>query len=114
MQCKEALFSIASAISKPPQIDQATAALARPSVARVLVEHDVTQLLLQHIQISVGDSGFWQSVVNEKIPLYCASYKHLGHAFKTFMWLIQDVAPSGLIELDKIVLKRIRKQGFCL
>ena len=83
VQCKEALFSIASAIGQPLRIDQATATLSRPSVARVLVEHDVTQPLLPRIRIGVGDSGFWQNVVYEKIPLYCASCKHLGHAAET-------------------------------
>ncbi|KAH9715523.1 hypothetical protein KPL71_021088 [Citrus sinensis] len=69
MHCKEALFSIASTI-------------ARPSVARVLVEYDVTQPPLQRIRIGVGDSGFWQSVIFEKIPMYCASCKHLGHSIE--------------------------------
>lgn len=82
VQCNEALFSIASTIGKPLRIDQATASLAQPSIARVLVEH-VTQPPLQRIQIGVGDSGFWLSVVYEKIPLYCASCKHLSHAFET-------------------------------
>ena len=58
MHYKEALFSITSAIGKPLRIDQATASLARPSVARVLVEYDVTQPPLPRIQIGVGDSGF--------------------------------------------------------
>ena len=83
VQCKEALFSIASAIGQPLRIDHATASLSRPSVARVLVEHDVTQPLLPRIRIGMGDSGFWQKVVYEKIPLYCASCKHLGHAVET-------------------------------
>ena len=49
MHCKEALFSIASAIGKPLRIEQATASLAPPSVARVLVEYDVTKLLLPRL-----------------------------------------------------------------
>ncbi|KAH9706483.1 protein IQ-DOMAIN 31 [Citrus sinensis] len=35
------------------------------------------------IRIGVGDSGFWQNVMFEKIPLYCASCKHLGHTIET-------------------------------
>lgn len=68
--CKEALYSIASAISKPLRIDQATASLSRPSVARVLVKHDVIQPSLQQIRIGMGNSGFWSKVNFEKIPLY--------------------------------------------
>ena len=83
MHCKEVLFSIASVIGKPLRIDQATTSLAHPSIARVLVEYDVTKLLLPRLWVSVGDSGFWQSVIFEKIPLYCASCKHLGHTIET-------------------------------
>lgn len=63
MHCKEALFSIASAISKPLRIDQTTTSLARPSVARVLAEHEVTKSLLPWIRIDVGDSRFWHIVI---------------------------------------------------
>ena len=83
MHCKETLFYVASAIGKPLQIDQATVSLAHPSVARVLVEYDVTQPPLPRIQIGVGDFEFWQSVIFEKIPLYYASCKHLGHTIET-------------------------------
>ena len=49
VQCKEALFSIALAVGKLLRIDQATASLTRPFVARILVEHDVTQPPLSQI-----------------------------------------------------------------
>ena len=83
MYCKEALFFIASVIDKPLWIDQATASLACPSIGRVLVEYNVTQPLLPQIRINVGDYRFWQSVIFEKISLYCASCKHLGHTIET-------------------------------
>ncbi|KAH9705208.1 Fe2OG dioxygenase domain-containing protein [Citrus sinensis] len=62
VQCKEALFSIALAVGKLLRIDQATASLTRPFVARIL------------------------SVVYGKIPPFCTSCtscKHLGHAIET-------------------------------
>ena len=83
MHYKEALFSITSAIGKPLRIDQVIASLAHPSVARVLVEYDVTQPPLPHIRIEVGDYEFWQSIIFEKIPLYCATCKHLDHTIET-------------------------------
>ena len=49
MYCKEVIFSIALAIGKPLQIDQAIASLARPSIGRVLMEYDVTQPPLPRI-----------------------------------------------------------------
>ena len=58
MHCKEALFSIASTIGKQLRIDHATASSARPSIARLLVEYNVTQPPLPRIRIGVGDSGF--------------------------------------------------------
>ena len=92
--CTETLFSIASVIIKPLRIDQVTASLARPSVAKVLVEYDVTQPPLQRIRISVGDSGFWQSVIFEKIPMYCASCKHLGHSIETCYMVNPGLRPQ--------------------
>lgn len=59
MHCKEALYSIASAIGKPLRIDEATTSLTHPSIARVLIELDVTQPSPLRIQIGVGDFGFW-------------------------------------------------------
>lgn len=50
---------------------------------KTVSSYDVTQPLLRQIRIGVGDSDFWQSVVYEKIPLYCAFCKHLGHDVET-------------------------------
>ncbi|KAL9429811.1 hypothetical protein AB3S75_025242 [Citrus x aurantiifolia] len=46
---KSALCSIASAIGTPLRVDHATASVNRPSVARVLVEYDVSKPLLPRI-----------------------------------------------------------------
>lgn len=51
----------------------------RLSVARALVEYDVSQPLLRHIWIDEVDSRFWQDIIFERVPFYCASCKHLGH-----------------------------------
>lgn len=80
IQCKSALISIASAIGKPLRVDHATTAVIRPSVARVLIEYDVSRPPVPRIWIGAGDSGFWQEVIFEQIPAYCASCKHHGHS----------------------------------
>lgn len=80
IQCKPALISIASAIGKPLRVDHATTAVIRPSVARVLIEYDVSRPPVPRIWIGAGDSGFWQEVIFEQIPAYCASCKHHGHS----------------------------------
>lgn len=79
MYCRHALFSIASAIGKPLRVDQATASLNRPSVARVLIEYDISQPLLPRLWIGEGEDGFWQDIIFENVPHYCGACKHLGH-----------------------------------
>ncbi|KAL9448768.1 hypothetical protein AB3S75_016132 [Citrus x aurantiifolia] len=78
--CKAALYSIAAAIGTPLRVDNATASGTRPSVARILVEYDISQPLLPRIWIGEGDSGFWQDVLFEKVPAYCSACRHLGHS----------------------------------
>ena len=63
MHCKHALFSIAYVVSTHLRVDHATTSVNRPSVARVLVEYDISWPLLPCIWIGEGDSGFWQDVV---------------------------------------------------
>ncbi|KAJ4717678.1 DUF4283 domain-containing protein [Melia azedarach] len=74
MYCRDALFSVAAAIGKPLRVDHATASLNRPSVARVLVEYDISQPLLPRLWIGEGDDGFWQDIIFERVPPYCGAY----------------------------------------
>lgn len=102
MHCKEALFSIASAIGKPLRIDQATTSLVRPSVARVLVEYDVTQPPLQRIRIDVGDSGFWQSVILRKSQCIVLLANTLAIPLRRVTWPIRDSVPSGPMGISRL------------
>lgn len=68
---KAALFSIATAIGSPLKIDEATANLTRPSIARICICIKVD--LLKHLpqQIWIGTSSasrFWQDVCYENFP----------------------------------------------
>ncbi|KAL9448767.1 hypothetical protein AB3S75_016131 [Citrus x aurantiifolia] len=83
MRCKEALYSIAAVIGKPLRIDHATAAVSRPTVARVLIEYDISRPLLKRLWIGEKDTGFWQYIIFEKVPRYCATCKHVGHSDDT-------------------------------
>ena len=58
IHCKYALFSITTAIGTPLRVDHATVSVNRPSVARVLIEYDVSRPFLPHIWIGEGDTGF--------------------------------------------------------
>lgn len=70
IHCKQALFSIAKAIGKPLRGDHAITAVNR--------QYDVSRPLLLRPWIGEGDDCFWQDVIFECAPLYCALCKHLG------------------------------------
>ncbi|KAL0406373.1 UNVERIFIED_CONTAM: hypothetical protein Slati_3951200 [Sesamum latifolium] len=76
---KNALFGIASLIGKPLRMDEPTADLSRPSMARVCVELDLTASRTPAIFLEVDDLTIRQSVIYENCPLYCSHCKHLGH-----------------------------------
>ncbi|PIN11890.1 hypothetical protein CDL12_15503 [Handroanthus impetiginosus] len=76
---KNALFSISSMIGTPLRIDEATAALTRPSNARVCIEIDLMQQLEREIDIRFNDALWIQRVEYERLPKYCMQCKHLGH-----------------------------------
>ncbi|XP_020594067.1 uncharacterized protein LOC110034124 [Phalaenopsis equestris] len=74
-----AFLNIGCTLGIPLKVDAATYNKARPVIARILVERDVT--LPDVKRISIGDSlkGFWQDVVMEKRPHYCSHCKMFGH-----------------------------------
>lgn len=57
IHCRDALFSIVNVIKKPLRVDRATATINRSLVAHVLIEYDVSQLLLPRLWIGKGDNG---------------------------------------------------------
>ncbi|KAG5586096.1 hypothetical protein H5410_046530 [Solanum commersonii] len=82
---KETLFSLASAVGKPVQLDLATINKTRPSCARVKVQVDLIENLPEWVEIKVISSGK-QSTRIEKIkiqhdllPKYCRTCKLQGH-----------------------------------
>ncbi|XP_071925054.1 uncharacterized protein [Coffea arabica] len=77
---KMSLFSIASTIGNPLQIDTATASLARPSIARICMDLDISKELPVRVWIGTGNHGFWQRVLYENLPLYCPLCSRQGHS----------------------------------
>lgn len=74
------LFAIASLFGTPLRLDDATAMLKCPSMAKIQVEIDVLKPLPQKVWIGMGSmNGFWQKIEAEKIPKYCTHCWHLGH-----------------------------------
>ena len=102
---KSMLFALASAFGNPLKLDEATANLTRPSVARVLVEMDVSKSFRERIWIGSEKKGFFQRVVFENLPKYCSYCFKMGHEMsKCYIKtpsLVQHEAPKDNIPPKK-------------
>ncbi|KAK4380875.1 hypothetical protein Sango_3022900 [Sesamum angolense] len=76
---KNALFTLGTKIGKPLRMDEPTADLLRPDLARVCVEIDVTSSKVQAVHLHIEGETYRQQVIYENCPPYCTSCKHLGH-----------------------------------
>nr|XP_027122211.1 uncharacterized protein LOC113739165 [Coffea arabica] len=103
---KNPLMKLASVLGRLMKIDAATGNLRRPSVARVLVEIDVSRVPVKRLWIGDDEYGFWQSMEYEKWPAFCPFCERFGHVqqdcFKKFSDLkpvaAQAMASSGAVE----------------
>ncbi|KAL0925310.1 hypothetical protein M5K25_003631 [Dendrobium thyrsiflorum] len=75
----QVLFALASIFGRPLQTDQATSLITRPSVARVLVELDVSKKQPKEVWLGSEMNGYFQKVVFENLPSFCAHCKMHGH-----------------------------------
>ncbi|XP_020683296.1 uncharacterized protein LOC110100216 [Dendrobium catenatum] len=73
------LFRLGSIFGRPIHTDNATASGSRPSVARVLVEIDVTKTFPDSVWLGPEKLGYVQKIVFECMPSFCSSCKALGH-----------------------------------
>ncbi|KAL2453270.1 Uncharacterized protein Adt_49231 [Abeliophyllum distichum] len=77
---EEFLFALSKLVGVPLRIDEATADLLRPSEARVCVEVNLEHKLPDRVWIERGESrSFWQPLVYEQLPHFCAKCRHMGH-----------------------------------
>ncbi|KAI0529727.1 hypothetical protein KFK09_002284 [Dendrobium nobile] len=74
------LFGMASVFGRPLQTDQAMSSLSRPSVARVLVEFDVTKKYPHEIWLGTEVNGYFQKIEIENLPIFCSHCKMHGPA----------------------------------
>ncbi|XP_020596869.1 uncharacterized protein LOC110036701 [Phalaenopsis equestris] len=74
-----ALFNIGCTLETPLKVDAITYNKARPVIARILVERDVTLPDVKRIWIENSLKGFWQEVVMEQRPHYYPHCKMFGH-----------------------------------
>ncbi|KAL2224633.1 UNVERIFIED_CONTAM: hypothetical protein Sindi_2930400 [Sesamum indicum] len=75
----EVLFTVASMIGTPLQIDDATLNQSKLSKARACIELDLLKPRLKNFQIQIFWETIVQRVVYEDIPHYCSLCKHVGH-----------------------------------
>ncbi|KAL2517783.1 Uncharacterized protein Adt_14030 [Abeliophyllum distichum] len=93
LRAKEFLFALSKLVGVPLRIDEATADLLRPSEARVCVEVNLEHKLPDRVWIERGESrSFWQPVVYEQLPHFCAKCRHMGHLI--------DKCRAGMPPLD--------------
>ncbi|KAG5602307.1 hypothetical protein H5410_033677 [Solanum commersonii] len=86
---KEAVFSLASVVGKPMQVDMATKNQSRPSCARVKVEVDLLSDFPKRIKIGVRKQSTgevvekWIRIKYDYVPKYCTTCKLQGHGVVT-------------------------------
>ncbi|KAK4706512.1 hypothetical protein R3W88_033929 [Solanum pinnatisectum] len=85
---KESIFSLASVVGKPLQLDMATINKTRPSCARVKVQVDLLANLPRVVELEVVKNKTKTSRVDtvhiqyDMVPKYCKQCKLQGHAEK--------------------------------
>ncbi|XP_027124270.2 uncharacterized protein [Coffea arabica] len=80
---KQFLLKLGNLLGRPLKVDEATAALKRPSVARLLLEVDVLNSPRSRIWIGDDQWGFWQKIEYEEYPSYCVFCSSIGHVEST-------------------------------
>ncbi|KAL2225367.1 UNVERIFIED_CONTAM: hypothetical protein Sindi_2927800 [Sesamum indicum] len=75
----EVLFTVASMIGTPLQIDDATLNQSKLSKARACIELDLLKPRLENFQIQICGTTIVQRIEYEDIPHYCSLCKHVGH-----------------------------------
>ena len=76
---KEVLFTVASMIGTPLQIDDATLNQSKLSKARACIELDLLKPRLENFQIQICGATIVQRIEYEDIPHYFSLCKHVGH-----------------------------------
>ncbi|KAL0912632.1 hypothetical protein M5K25_018616 [Dendrobium thyrsiflorum] len=91
------LQGLGTIFGRPLKIDQATSVGSRPSVARILVELDVSKQHPDKVWVGPDNLGYVQSVVLENVPSYCLHCKALGHSNADCLVLHPHLAPADFV-----------------
>ncbi|KAI0523134.1 hypothetical protein KFK09_005524 [Dendrobium nobile] len=88
------LFGLGSIFGRPIQTDNATAVGSRPSVARILVEIDISKSFLDSVWLGPETFRYVQKVVFECMPNFCLHCKVVGHKKSECTKLFPHLRPS--------------------
>ncbi|KAL0904609.1 hypothetical protein M5K25_026737 [Dendrobium thyrsiflorum] len=97
---QQILFALASIFGRPLQSDQATAAVSRLLVARVLVEMDISKKHPKEVWIGSEKNGYIQKVELENYPVFCGFCKMHGHANSECFKLHSNLRKSKETQVD--------------
>ncbi|KAI0502013.1 hypothetical protein KFK09_016958 [Dendrobium nobile] len=111
------LHALGSIFGRPLQTDQATASKTRPSVARVLVEVDISKKHPKEVWVGSKAYGYMQKAEFERVPEFCNHCKMHDHAvtecFKLNPDLKKNVVQSsrgpGSIVNNKVYVPIVNK-----
>ncbi|KAL0915877.1 hypothetical protein M5K25_013341 [Dendrobium thyrsiflorum] len=97
------LQGLGTIFGRPLKIDQATSVGSRPSVARILVELDVSKQHSDKVWVGPDNLGYVQSAVLENVPSYCLHCKALGHSNADCLVLhphlaLTDIVPKSAVK----------------
>lgn len=104
----EALSKIANGIGRPMHIDQFTACMERISYARVCVEVDVSQLLIESIRMATLVDTFHQSADYEWKPKFCGQCLRFGHNSEDCRAHHQEKEPE--VDFNKVPRRKRRNR----
>ncbi|KAI0497960.1 hypothetical protein KFK09_021201 [Dendrobium nobile] len=90
----QVLHALGSVFGRPLQTDQATASRTRPSVARVLVEVDISKKHPKEVWVGSKAFGYMQKVEFEKVSDFCSHCKIHGHAMSDCFRLHPELKKS--------------------
>ncbi|KAL2251862.1 UNVERIFIED_CONTAM: hypothetical protein Sindi_2308500 [Sesamum indicum] len=107
--CKDVLFTVASMIGTPLQIDDATLNQSKLSKARVCIELDLLKPRLQEFKLQTFGETIVRRIEYEKIPHYYFLCKHVG--IETQSATRQAMQPNQLPESQANVLVLTLRKG---
>ncbi|PKU59624.1 hypothetical protein MA16_Dca027806 [Dendrobium catenatum] len=90
----QVLHALGSVFGRPLQTDQATASRTRPSVARVLVEVDISKKHPKEVWVGSKAFSYMQKIEFEKVSDFCSLCKIHGHAMSDCFRLHPELKKS--------------------